>query len=133
MRERDYYPAMSESQWRSAPFNEPYIPEKDFDVTCSQSLSRTTTVCTNNYIPVVDEGYEDGVGWHEEYADTSKTNWREEYSNTAYTPLEIIQKCGELCKYLLDRDMTDYGKNSLKKLMEECDGWTEDETEFCEG
>ena len=28
--------------------------------------------------------------------------------------------------------MTDYGKNSLTKLLNECSGWTNDETEFVE-
>lgn len=46
------YPLMSQSQWDSAPFNQSDIPEKDFDVVCSQSLSRAATVTTSNYIPL---------------------------------------------------------------------------------
>ena len=34
-----------------APWNEESIPEKEFEVTCSQSLSKTVTVWTDNYIP----------------------------------------------------------------------------------
>ena len=132
------YPTMSQFEWDNAPFSQADIPEKDFEVTCSQSLSRTATVTTSNYIPgasgVDYESDGDGgccaCGWQDP-DDTSDTNWSDEYhSNGHYTPLQIIQHCEELCRYLLERDITDYGKNSLKKLMEECQNWQDDETEY---
>ena len=144
MRESDYYPAMSQSQWDSAPWNETEVPEKDFEITCSQSLSRTVAVTTSNYIPCVEEGYEDGVGYHDEWADTSDTNWADEYSECGYmTPLELIG----LLKEYLEKDLRDLQRNMLpndrsykatqarrlKGLIEECEDWTEDETEFTEG
>ena len=132
MRDRDYYPPMTQSQWERAPFNEVETPEKEFSVTISQTLSKSTTVCTQDYIPVVEDEWDGEMGIHEEYADTSNTDWKKVYNDCAMTPLDIIQKCGELCKYLLDRDMTSYGKNSLKKLMEECQDWVEDDMEVCE-
>ena len=65
-----------------APWNEPDVPEKDFEITCSQSLSRTATVCTNNYIPGAsgvdyepdDEGGYCACGWQDP-DDTSDTDW----------------------------------------------------------
>jgi hypothetical protein len=72
MKESDYYPAGAYSD-PNAPYNQVDVPEKDFEVTCSQSLSRTAIVTTNDYIPCVDEGCEDGVGYHDEWADTSDT------------------------------------------------------------
>ena len=70
----------------------------DFEVTCSQSLSRTATVTTNNYIPCAEDVWDDGVGHHDEWADTSDTNWADEYSECGYmTPLELI---GLLKEYL---------------------------------
>jgi len=121
-----------------APWNQPAIPEKDFEITCSQSISRTSTVTTNDYIPGASGvDYEpDGEGgyytssWHDE-DDFSNTNWSKEYdSNGHYTPIQIIQRCEMLCQFLLERDMTKYGKNSIKKLLEECQGWVDDETEY---
>jgi len=122
----------------SAPWNEPEIPERDFEVTCSQSLSRTATVWTSNYIPGAsgvdyekdDEGGCYATPWHDA-PDTSDTNWAEEYhDNDHYTPIQLI----ELFKQCLEENL----KNGLafktprvtKKLIEECEGWTEDETEY---
>ena len=34
-----------------APWNQEEVPDEDFEITCSQSLSKTVTVTTNNYIP----------------------------------------------------------------------------------
>ena len=58
----------------NAPYNEVEVPEADFEVTCSQSLSRTATVTTTDYNPGA-YGYDcepDGEGgyctfsWHED-------------------------------------------------------------------
>ena len=125
----------------SAPWNEPEIPEMDFEVTCSQSLSRTATITTNNYIPCVEDEPHNRI--HEEWADTSDTNWADEYSECGYmTPLELIG----LLKEYLEKDLRDLQRNMLpndrsykatqarrlKGLIEECEDWTEDETEFIE-
>lgn len=139
----NYPPGLSDNT-PGAPWNEPVIPEKDFEVTCSQSLSRTATVTTDNYIPCCDEGCEDGVGYHDEWADTSDTNWADEYESNGYkTPLELI---GMLREYL-EKDLRDIQRNMLpndrsynatkarmlKGLIKECEAWTEDEIDFEEG
>jgi hypothetical protein len=131
----------------NAPWNEPEVPEKDFDVTCSQCLSRTATVWTNNYIPGASgvdyeddgEGGSCACGWHDP-DDTSDTNWSEEYAECGYkTPLQLLQ----LLKQYIAKDLenvdaiaekTNQSKAFLerkyKHLIEECDCWTEDETEY---
>lgn len=134
-----------------APWNEPEVPEKGFEITCSQSLSRTVEVWTNNYIPGASgcdyepdgEGGYAACGWQDP-DDTSDTNWSKEYSDNGYkTPLELI--C--MLKEYLEKDLREIQKDMLpndrsfkvtqirmlKGLIEECDCWTEDETEFCEG
>lgn len=140
MRESDYYAPGSYND-PNAPWNEVDVPEKDFEITCSQSLSRTATVTTNNYIPCCDEGCEDGIGYHDEWADTSDINWADEYESNGYkTPLELI---GMLKEYLekdlrdIQRDMLPNDRSykatkarMLKGLIEECEAWTEDETDF---
>lgn len=143
------YPAGADNA--RAPWNEPVIPEKDFEITCSQSLSRTATVTTDNYIPGAsgvdyepdDEGGYYASGWQDE-DDTSDTNWADEYKSNGYkTPLELI---GMLREYLekdlrnIQRDMlpNDRSYNAtkarmLKGLIKECEAWTEDEIDFEEG
>ena len=130
-----------------APWNEPSVPEKDFEITCSQSLSRTATVCTNNYIPGAsgvdyepdDEGGYCACGWHDP-DDTSDTDWSKEYDECGYmTPLQLIQTLREYVeKDLLNVDSiakeTNQSKSflerKLKHLIEECDCWSDDETEY---
>ena len=135
----------------NAPYNEVDVPEKDFDVTCCQTLSRTVVVTTNNYIPGASgvdyepdgEGGYCACGWQDD-DDTSDTNWADEYTANGYkTPLELISMLQEyLEKDLRDiqRDMLPNDRSfkatkarMLKGLIEECEAWTEDETDFEEG
>lgn len=139
------YPAGADTP--DAPWNQVDVPEKDFDVTCSQSLSRTAVVTTNNYIPGgsgVDyepdgEGGYCACGWQDD-DDTSGTDWSKEYSYDHYTPLQLIQMLREYVANDLDRvdiiaEETNQSKafleRKLKHLIEECDCWNDDETEFC--
>ena len=143
----NYPPGLSDNT-PGCPWSDPEIPEKDFDVTCSQSLSKTVTVTTSNYIPGASGvDYEpDGEGgyyassWHDP-DDTSDTNWEEEYKHDHYTPLELINKFKEhLMKQwdtLKDAEEandteTKYKKREIQHLIEECSNWTEDETEYVE-
>lgn len=143
----NYPPGLSDNT-PGAPWNEPEIPEKDFEITCSQSLSRTAIVTTNNYIPGAsgvdyepdDEGGYYASSWQDE-DNTSNTNWADEYQSNGYkTPLELI---GMLREYLekdlrdIQRDMLPNDRSykatqarMLKGLIEECEAWTEDETDF---
>ena len=142
------YPAMSQSQWDSAPFNEVEVPEKEFEVTCSQSLSRTAIVTTNNYIPGasgVDYERDDGGGYtaigYQDPDDTSDTCWKDEYKNNGYTtPLELIG----ILKTYLGKELTELENSMepndrsykatqarrLRFLIGECESWTEDEIDF---
>lgn len=150
MSEVDYYPAGAYRD-PNAPYNQVDVPEKEFDVTCSQSLSRTATIWTNNYIPGASgvdyeddgEGGSCAVGWHDP-DDTSDTNWADEYANNGYkTPLELIALLREyLGKELTEiensmepgtRDYRVTRARMLRSLIEECDCWTEDETEIVGG
>ena len=135
----NYPPGLSDST-PGAPWSEPEIPEKEFDVTCCQTLSKTTSVLTSNYIPGAsgvdyepdDEGGYYASGWHDP-DDTSDTNWADEYhDNEHYTPLQLI----ELFKKHLENELIRMGevKNErwIKHLIEECSDWTEDDTEYVE-
>ena len=142
------YPPGVNDWTEGAPWAEHEVPEKDFDITCSQSLSKTVVVTTNNYIPGAegvdyerdDEGGFSASGWHD-LDDTSDTNWSQEYDeNGHYTPLQLIQLFQETLKEQLNSwegaDDTYAAKMQVRRiehLIEECDGWIEDETEYSEG
>ena len=120
------YPPMSQSDWDNAPWNEPVIPEKDFDLTISQSLSKDVTVSTDDYTPEYDD--EDG----HIYANTDNTEWNKVYSEEHLTPLEIIQECKRLAEFCIGAGWQSISnaKVSIKRLIEECEGWENDETEI---
>lgn len=145
----NYPPGVSDSTW-DAPWTEPSIPEKDFEITCSQSLSKTVTVTTDNYVPGASGcDYEpDGEGgycassWHDD-DDTSYTCWDDEYSfNGHKTPLELIAMLKEYLEQDLrkweEEDKKDPHKwaatqvRKYKSLIEECEGWVVDDLEFVE-
>lgn len=139
MRESGYYPPGAEFD-PSAPYNQVETPDKEFEITCSQSLSRTTMVTTNNYVHYVDEGCEDGVGYHDEWDEFPDTDWSKEYDDNGYkTPLQLIQILKEYLKKDLDNIDTivketkqnkEFLERRLKHLIEECDCWNDDETEY---
>ena len=148
MIESGYYPPGAEFDM-NAPYNQAEIPEKEFDVTCVQTLSKQTTVLTSDYIPGASgcdyepdgEGGCSSIGWQDP-DDTSDTNWSKEYSeNGHYTPIgligvlkeRLIKELKELENSPVDSKFT-YKKQQdirkIKHLIEECDDWNEDETEI---
>ena len=139
------YPAGADTP--DAPWNQSDPDDMDFDVTCSQTLSKTVTVTTNNYIPGAegvdyesdDEGGCYASPWHDD-PDTSDTNWAEEYhNNDHYTPIQLIELYKETLKEQLkswegmdEIPSTKAQVRRIEHLIEECEGWTEDETEYVE-
>lgn len=136
----NYPPGVSDNTI-GAPWNDPEVPDEDFEITCSQTLSKTVTVTTNNYIPGDsgvdyerdDEGGYYASGWHDD-PDTSDTNWAEEYHDNDYhTPLQLI---GLFAKYLREEIEYSYidtpirNPKAMQRLLEECEGWCEDDTEY---
>ena len=133
-----HYPAGADNE--QAPWYETDVPEKGFDVTCSQTLSRTASVLTNNYTPgesgvdyeTDDEGHPYAVPWQDP-DDTSDTNWAEEWhENDHYTPKQLIELFAE-CLTTMQRNGYVFKTPAQDAhLIEECANWTEDETEFIE-
>lgn len=125
MSEADYYPAGAYSD-PNAPYNEPVIPELDFDIDVEFVMSKTVTVTTNDYAPEYDD--EDG----REYANTENTDWEQAYDNNGH--LTIAEMLQELESYVKD-DMTKTAPNSgkglyLKRVLESCQGWEVKEKTF---
>ena len=106
-----------------APYNEPPIPNKDFDLAISQSLSKDITICTDRY----------------NVNDIKDTKWSDIYAEEHYTPLQLIQMYKEKLKEQLEswEGMEDLfaGRMQIRRiehLIEECEGWTDDETVVCQ-
>ena len=119
-----HYPAGADNE--RAPWNEPVIPENEFDVLVSQTLSRDASIYTDDYCPEFDE--ETG----RTYTNTEETDWKKAYCDTAMTPLEIIKAADKIAKALLEQGQTRVGGVYLKGLVKDCGGWCEDELEIME-
>ena len=141
IRSNSNYPPMTQSQWENAPFNQSDPPEQEFEVCVSQTLSKTVSVLTCNYISGAsgvdyepdDEGGYYASGWHDP-DDTSATNWQEVYHDNDYhTPLQLLAIFKKFLEDELNNTHTiSHSPSYLKRLSNECDGWTEDETDFCD-
>lgn len=121
----------------NAPYNETTIPDRDFDVKVTETLSRVTTVTTNDYIPEVDD--ESG----HVYADTSDTDWGV-INHIQHLSIEaLITRMSDVVKeYYDDIDRTlglnlaqthdrrklMQKKKSLEYLIKEAEGWETEET-----
>lgn len=109
-----------------APWNEPVIPERDFDIDVEFVMRKAVTVTTNDYAPEYDD--EDG----REYANIENTDWEKAYDNSGH--LTIAEMLQELESYVKD-DMTKTAPNSgkgryLQRVLESCQGWEVKEKTF---
>lgn len=128
MRNSAYYPAGAADD-PNAPYNYVENPDRDFDITCSQTLSTTVPVTTNNYIYICEEE-EDGR--YVDY-DTSDTNWAEEYHDNGYhTPLQLIHLFKEFLEQQKSNGIVFKSPHFTNSLIKECEGWIEDEIEYIE-
>lgn len=117
---------MTQSQWDAAPWNEPIIPERDFDVRVTQVLVKDDTISTDQYQPEYDE--ETGTT----YANTDDTDWNNVYKEVACTPDMLIAVCKKLAQHLVDNGIKRIDGTWLPSIIKECDGWEVDETTVSE-
>ena len=103
----------------NAPYNEPLIPEREFDVEVTITMSKVVTITTDNYVPEYDD--EDG----HTYANTENTEWDKEFENSGhFTIADLIE---ELKGYVVE-DMKNCAPNTrkvshLKRLLLACEDW----------
>lgn len=115
------YPPGAEGSF-SAPWNEPVVPEREFEITISQTLSKLVTVTTDNYIPEVD--YETG----HMYTNTSETDWYEVYENEHYTIPSLL----EHLQVFAEKELKNVSPNSgrgreLQNIISACKDWIVDD------
>ena len=114
------YPPGAEND-SSAPYNEPVVPEQEFEITISQTLSKTVTVTTDNYNPILDES---GLV----YIDTSETDWYEVYEEQHYTITELL----EHLQVFAEKELKNVSPNSgrgieLQNIINACKDWIVDD------
>ena len=103
----------------NAPYNEPLIPEREFDVEVTITMSKVVTITTDNYVPEYDD--EDG----HTYANTENTECDKEFENSGhFTIADLIE---ELKGYVVE-DMKTCAPNTrkvshLKRLLLACEDW----------
>lgn len=107
-----------------APYNQKDTSVKEFDVVISQTLSKSTTVYTNDYKEEVDED-EEGKRL---VTNTSDTNWLEAYKENHLTLPNLLKNVREILKDNLRKSKWDEKKN-LKFYIDELSNWVEDEIE----
>ena len=113
----NYPPGAAHDQ--NAPYNEPLIPERDFDVEVTITMSKVVTITTDNYVPEYDD--EDC----HTYANTENTEWDKEFENSGhFTIADLIE---ELKGYVVE-DMKTCAPNTrkvshLKRLLLACEDW----------
>lgn len=108
----------------SAPYNQKDTSVKEFDVVISQTLSKSTTVYTNDYKEEVDED-EEGKRL---VTNTLDTNWLEAYKENHLTLPNLLKNVREILKDNLRKSKWDEKKN-LKFYIDELSNWVEDEIE----
>jgi hypothetical protein len=125
MKESGNFP-MGAAEDPAAPYREETIPELKFDVTISQTLSKTVTVKTDDYIPV-----KVGNPCVRIHPDTTNTDWRQAYENEHFKIQDLLQELKEYAKSDLAMSGVNTNKGKyLKKLIEACDNWIEDDYEI---
>lgn len=105
-----------------APWNEPIIPELEFNVCAMQTLVKETTISTDQYQPEYDE--ETGTA----YANTDDTDWVKTYEEVACTPKQLIEACKKIAQWAIDNGTKRIDGMWLPRIVEKCDGWEVNET-----
>lgn len=132
MSERDYYPAMSQSEWERAPWNEKERPEEEFSVNVSYTIENVITISTRDY----EGGEYDSYEGYYEPLDTSSTNWESAYEENGYHTIpELLDILYDYLKKEHDSIIGETReeknrKRQLTSLMEECEGWEETDSYF---
>lgn len=118
------YPLMTQTQWDSAPFNQPENDPIPFNAEVQQTLHKVTEVYTDQYIAEWDG--EQGIDY-----DTCEVDWSNEfYDNDHYTPIQLIELYKKELETKLELTEDKREKKWIEHMIEECSNWEELETEI---
>ena len=100
---------------------------KIFDITISQTLSKSTWVETDDYIIEYDMLDEEGP---RPYYNTEDTDWYKVVKqNDILTPLELLEEFKKYLEYELTYNNLDEKEQiKFKGLLDDCKNWIDDST-----
>ena len=117
----------------NAPFDYSEVESKEFNVICSQTLSKPFKVMSDSYTPKAETVYEEGHRYVDEWDDTSGIDWKEEfYNNDCHDALALIKLFKNFLEKQLHNGIVFKSPAYTKALIEECKGWEEDNLDIYE-
>ena len=122
MIESGYYPPGAEFD-PDAPWNQHSSPEHEFEITITQTISKTLPIWTDQYNYICERDID---GEFIDY-DTSDTRWKDVYEEDHHTLLQLIG----LFKRMLE-SKEEISESMREHLIEECSEWCEDDYEIVE-
>lgn len=135
MIESGYYPPGAQFD-SNAPYNQRDPEPVEVDVCISQTLHKSTTISTTDYVA---EEWEDcerddggfvttgGVSY-----DFSNSDLLSAYKNDNWTIPELLNELKDYIKRDLDNDCSKSKKARLERMMKACEDWELDEEEVIE-
>ena len=123
----DNYPLGAKDDPR-APYNQKEPPELEFEVTISQTFSKTVKFKTSDYAE--EEDWDDLLECKCTSINTKDTNWVEIFQDQHFTLQDLLGELKSLAQEKLSQvgEYTSTGRY-LKSVIEACDDWHNDETE----
>ena len=133
MIESGYYPPRTEFD-PSAPYNQSDPEPVEVNVCISQTLHKSTTISTTDYVAEECEDCErddDGRfvttgGVSYDFSDSDLLN---AYKNDSWTIPELLYELKDYIKQDLNRGCSESKKAWLERMMKACEGWELDEEE----
>jgi hypothetical protein len=124
MRDKDYYPAGAYND-PSAPYNEISIPEKEFELDITVTLTKKETVWSDDYALV----YDDGTGITD--VDSDNTDFTQIYADNCISIQQLLADLERrIEKDLADDSLTPMRKSQLRRWLAATKGWQVEETEI---
>ena len=133
MIESGYYPPGAEFD-PNAPYNQSDQTPIEVDVCISQTLHKSTTISTTDYVAEEWEDYErddDGgfVTTREVSYNFSDSDLLSAYKNDNWTIPELLYELKDYIKQDLDKGCSESKKAWLERMMKACEDWELDEEE----
>lgn len=133
MIESGYYPPGAEFD-SNAPYNQRDPEPVEVDVCISQTLHKSTTISTTDYVAEECEDCErddDGEfvttgGVSYDFSDSDLLN---AYKNDSWTIPELLYELKDYIKQDLNKGCSESKKTWLERMMKACEGWELDEEE----
>lgn len=136
MIESGYYPPGAEFD-PNAPYNQSDPEPVKVDVCISQTLHKSTTISTTDYVAEEWEDYERGddggfVTTREVSYNFSDSDLLSAYKNDNWTIPELLDELKDYIKRDLENDCSKSKKAWLERMMKACEDWELDEEEVIE-